>query len=1320
MPSGSVSLSIGLSNVYWYLHNFVGSAYRDLSEVSLSVDIRDGHKEFLMPFLVERNFELKFEINSLNSALTNIERNHALADSAFLTERGELVELDGLIGVDIIQYFTQFSLTKCMNGSAFVVNDKLIPFGNVDNFLTKKQFSDKYVTENNSCDFQTFGRVDETLINCVFEPSKDYFDPIESVVADNDIDGCLDSIFKIESIGIVDDDVSDFDRTQIETFKKGISLKDGKYHVVLPWYPDKLDLVKSHFGVAKAVLNKVVRNLREKSLFDTYNGVFEQQLSDNILEELNFDDINIYNHIWIPHRPVLKFEDQVTTKVRPVLNCSLRTGSDPSLNMAAYPGVDLLSNLISLLFRVRTNDYMVMSDIRQAFLQIRLASEKDKNRFSILWQTSDGKLRAFRYNTIVFGLSASPFILNFVIKHHLSQFGDDLVSKILNSHFYVDNLFCTSNDVAFLQTFYKQSCTRMMQGGFELRSWTSNNDSLRALFVSDGKGTSHNAGNEKVLGYSFKPDTDQMFLAAVNKFDQSRITKRTMLSFISRAFDPLGLYLPVSVRGKVILRKLWQQNVDWDIELQGCLRNSWLDLAIDLALLSRVTFPRKVAISESLNILVICCDASKEAYGFTSYCVSEDGSNLLFAKTKVAPLKEKTLPTLELLAIYLSLKCVSSQLKVQQLAISELFICSDSQVALSWVLSGNVNSRNIFTRNRIRDILCLRERISNEYGIECLFRYIPTDSNPADMLTRGLSLTNFESKLELWKHGPSFIGKLPIIWPSKSVGCFSDLTKTLVSCTVNDSSSPILPIDRYSCLNKLLRVTAHVMRFVNLMRRTPCDPVIVRENARVYWIQFVQSFHFRIEMEYLGAKVKSAAIPVLVKNLNLFLDDSGLLRSRGRLQKCVSTNYDQINPILLPRDSYFSELFVRDFHLKCKHLGVSTTLNMLRNSGYWLPKGRYVVKRILSECVLCKKINAFHYKYPKRTDFVADRVNFVTPFRYTGVDYTGHFFVKFGSEIQKMYLLIFTCLNIRAVHIELVQSMSTADFLLAFIKFVNIYNMPKSLYSDNASTFSNASKIINLAASDDPLNEYLTKNSIKHVKIPVYSAWVGSAWERLIRTIKQCIYKCVGRKKLEFFQFTSLLTDVQHAVNSRPLTYRDSDVHNLDIITPNSFLKLDASPDMDFGCLDGSDLQLSNRTDLISSLNRRDTIFAHFKELWFSSYLLSLRESSRDVYDSSWHEKIKVGDVVLLYNPVKLRSRWSMGRVMLLLTGDDGRTRCARVRRGDSSEEVYSINHLYPLELSLIEWDAGTSAPDLPTGHATRPRRAAADKCNIKLKSLYN
>ena len=95
---------------------------------------------------------------------------------------------------------------------------------------------------------------------------------------------------------------------------------------------------------------------------------------------MNLSDYD--NHIWIPHRPVIRTEEQVTTRIRPVFNCSLKTDKTlPSLNEAAYPGIDLMGSILELLFFFITNKILVLNDIKQAFLMVKLKNEVDKSRF---------------------------------------------------------------------------------------------------------------------------------------------------------------------------------------------------------------------------------------------------------------------------------------------------------------------------------------------------------------------------------------------------------------------------------------------------------------------------------------------------------------------------------------------------------------------------------------------------------------------------------------------------------------------------------------------------------------------------------------------------------------------------------------------------------------------------------------------------------------------------------------------------------------------------------------------------------------------------
>ena len=214
---------------------------------------------------------------------------------------------------------------------------------------------------------------------------------------------------------------------------------------------------------------------------------------------------------------------------------------------------------------------------------------------------------------------------------------------------------------------------------------------------------------------------------------------------------------------------------------------------------------------------------------------------------------------------------------------------------------------------------------------------------------------------------------------------------------------------------------------------------------------------------------------------------------------------------------------------------------------------------------------------------------------------------------------------------------------------------------------------------------------IKHIKIPLYSPWQGAVWERLIRTVKNCLRKSIGRSYLDYFRLVTVLSDIQHAINCRPLTYRCSDNSSLEVLTPNHFLK----PNVETSLFLRDARELlppSNvRKTLVKSLELREKILLKFKRLWYEEYLLSLKESYRNLCDSNFANKIKEGDIVLVKNPAKTRQHWVLGRVIELYPGSDGKVRNVKLLRGDADwekkgglkPELHSLQHLFPMELSI-------------------------------------
>ena len=213
--------------------------------------------------------------------------------------------------------------------------------------------------------------------------------------------------------------------------------------------------------------------------------------------------------------------------------------------------------------------------------------------------------------------------------------------------------------------------------------------------------------------------------------------------------------------------------------------------------------------------LYIFSDASKRAYGYVVYSVQNGSSNFVFAKAKTAPLKQKhSLPQSELLASKLSMEGLFNLLSCFK-NVNNVYLGVDAQIILAW-LTSPITTKNVYTSNRIKDTIKLIADVKREYHINVHLKYVPTSCNPADLLTRGLSLQQFKENLDFWLKGPQFIrlgGE--VIWPSADLKCLSDASKTVVCAALVDVpilNPPVVPFQKYSTLTKLLNVIKNIVK----------------------------------------------------------------------------------------------------------------------------------------------------------------------------------------------------------------------------------------------------------------------------------------------------------------------------------------------------------------------------------------------------------------------------------------------------------------------------------------------------------------------------
>ena len=1319
--------------VDYQVKTFLGSGVKTLNETSINVYLPSG-RYLLRSILIDKEFKLDLNVRGLKPAIQNLKDNNL----KLAADYDETIQ--GLIGADIIQFIKELKLVQCMHGSAFYVATGIIPFGDTNHFLHPGQVPAEVKNHYSELNFKTIVEqlpdISPKHLDFCLNPKRSYEDPlapffpepsVERNIDNSTVTSNLEAMFNCESIGITEgpESISNYDAEKIKEFEKGIEIINNQVHVELPFH-DNIDEVPSNHEICLKLAEKVYDKLEADGEADNYNQIFFGQEAEDQLEEFECPPENFKDHNWNHHFPVCKDDATSTFKVRPVFNCSFKPDkSKPSLNEASYVGVNLMQDMAALLMHFRTNSYTLLGDLKKAFLQIKLKLLKDRNRFCFFLKVN-GKLRCYRYKTLIFGYCASPFILNYVLKYLANQSPQDKCTEMIRNNFFVDNLAMTHNDPTILTDLYKTCVDRMDKFHFDLRSCNSNNESLVALMKQDGKYVAHGCEYDKVLGYKYSGKQDKMTLANVN-LNVNANTQRKLLSESPKIFDPLGFASPVTVRSKALLSAQWSKRSGkgphWDKEISSEDAKTWTKLAPDLMGLSEVEFPRCAFSQDEPTDLLIFCDASKKAYGYVAYAKQGKESNFILSKCKTAPLQERTLPTLELLSVFLGLQGLITILKsFKNVKFNNVYVAVDAQIVLSWILSDIVKCKKPFVSNRIKDIKKMQKDILSEFNVDVNFRYVPTADNPADLLTRGLSLDAYKLNLEFWLKGPSWVRSTrEINWPSSELKCLSSSNQNIVMATEVEPVPQVPAIfsfrrnpnfERFS-LNKVLNISKLVIKFCNKVG------ALKNEKMKEFWgsedydqcakiclIKNTQNECFHNEIEFLKDP-RDKPIPELIRNFNLFLDEHQVVRSDCRLGKAHYFSRDIIHPVLLPKLHSLTRLIIQDCHLKVRHLGVQSTLNKLRMSGFRLIKPFQSVKSIINPCAMCKKYNALSYKYPHMTNLPDHRVNLIRPYGHVGVDYTGHIMVKDlvvekvegedGKIVEKkhvierkMYMLIFTCLNVRSCHVELIPEMSTEHFVLALVRFCNEYGVPSHIYSDNAKSFISGVHVLEKVMASSEFKDRFSVYGVKHIKIPLYSPWIGATWERLIRTIKSCLKKTIGRAKLDYFRLKTVLSDIQLAVNCRPLTYRCADDNGLEVITPNKFLNPNAESNLILG--DPKELlpKSVSRKDLIKSLDVREKIVSQFKDLWYEEYLLSLRSLYKNLYEVNFENKIKENDIVLIKNPAKGRHQWRLGRVMELIYGSDKKIRSAKILKGDENWmnktrklELHSISHLYPLELSI-------------------------------------
>ena len=887
----------------------------------------------------------------------------------------------------------------------------------------------------------------------------------------------------------------------------------------------------------------------------------------------------------------------------------------------------------------------------------------------------------------------------------------------MKRNFYVDDCLKSveSEDNAIRLT--SQLCELLARGGFKLTKWLSNSKKVIESLPESERAAQVKTLDfdklpvERALGVQWNIASDQFGFSIVIK--DRPATRRGILSIVSSVYDPLGFAAPFILNAKLILQDLCRNKYGWDDKIPDEYLQRWQAWLQELPKLEQLKIERCFK-SPDLGEIASCqlhhfSDASQQAYGAVTYLriTDHDGNvNCLFVtgKSRLAPIKPVTIPRMELSAAVVATRLEKISRGELSLPINQSFFWTDSTCVLRY-LENQDRRFQTFVANRVATI--------HDASSPSQWRYVNTQCNPADDASRGVSADS----LQRWIHGPEFLTQSKETWPQRPADMNTtipeddpEVKKESVAYTSEASArDPISDIiERFSSWTQLKRIVAWILRYksnlsrlskkrrteesVKITSSSTIVPITTEElnHAEVEILKHVQSRCFKEEHDCLKEEDQQATSSrqnMVKKSSNIFKLDpilsQGLIRVDGRLQQAPINN-DAMHPVILPKKHHVVKLIIQYYHLISGHSGLEYTLSFTRQK-YWIINGRSTVRSILNECFSCRKRQAPTAEQ-KMANVPEDRITpSKPPFTYTGVDCFGPFEVRRGRTKVKRYGVIFTCLALRAVHIEVVSSLDTESFIHALRRFIARRGQPEEMRSDNGGNFVKGERELREAVNEwnqSQIHDYLVQRGIKWTFNPPAGSHHGGVWERCIRTVRKVMKALMKEQVLDDEGLNTLMCEVEAIINGRPITKLSDDPRDAEPLTPNHLLLLRTGPKVPPG----------NFTKHDNYFNRRWRQVQYLADLfwkrWVREYLPSLQQRQK------WHKQQRnfaVDDVVLVLDDNKPRTSWPLGRIQEVYTNRrDGLVRSVKLKTS-TSELVRPIDKIVLLEAAAISTNEETN-----------------------------
>ena len=1168
---------------------------------------------------------------------------------------------------------------------------------------------------------------------------------------------------------------NDFNETASE--KKAMSVEDQKFiHIMetggklinnhhqlpLPLRNDPPNLPNNKPMAVKRIHSVKRRMLRDNDYHTNYIKFMNSLISQGHARKVDKDKKVPEGMLWyVSHHGVYHPK---TKKFRVVMACNAEY-QGRSLNAELIPGPDSTNLLLGVLLRFRLNNIPFMGDIEQMFYQINVPEEQ-RSLLRFLWWPEgelNSDLEEFEMCVHLFGAVSSPSVAGYALRKtaadNAEKYGE-AAAKAVCRNTYVDDLCKSQDTVKEAVNMITNISAMCAAGGFNLTKFVSSNrEVLNSIPIEKrAKGlqvcdlSAMGLPVERALGVVWNVESDTLGFRI--QFSNKALSRRVILSDVSSIYDPDGRGCAFVLPGKKILQEITGQKKDWDETVSEEHATRWNRWKADIQCLESLNLPRCYTppefgkpVRQSLHCFA---DGSTIGYGNASYLRSTNASgdhhvSLVTGKSRVAPLKSVTIPRLELTAATISVKVGALVKEELDTLDMDITYWTDSTIVLGYIANETKRFRT-YERNRVNTI--------HRYSDKGAWRHVPSEANPADLASRGLS-PSCKEKIRMWFDGPSFLWKNEVEWPENKVTPYDEededssaisTFKTLIVEQNPDYEILTTLEAKYSSWYKLVRVVAFLKRCIQVLKASKLtnasshvndlkSPLTVSDiqSAESQVIRLTQAKYLPLEVRQLSKKDTtistnaSLKLTSTIRKLDPYIDGEGLIRVGGRLKNCL-TEPNTKHPIVIPKKSTAASLLIRRAHEAVAHCGRCSTLNKLRDQGFWVVGAHTSVKSLIYKCRTCRELRG-KLGEQKMADLPQERVTPSPPFTYCGADMFGPFVVKEGRKEVKRYGCIFTCMSCRAVHIEVTSKLDADTFIQALRRFIARRGQVRSIRTDNGTNFIGAQNELKKALCEmdhSKIREFATSKGCDWIvweRNPPEASHMGGVWERQIRSIRTILSALMKEHStiLNDESLRTFMAETEAIINSRPLTVDTTDPENPVPLSPIQLLTFKNNvvfpPPGKF-----------DKPDIYSRKHwRRVQYLANeFWSRWKTEYLSSLQTRQKWTAES---RNFMVGDVVLVKdsNIFTKRNGWPMALVTEVFPSDDGLVRQVMLRVAyKQSDKTRTLNRPITKLILLVGadehsescLDGNSDSTNTPTTPATTTSTTTDNNINNCMEGL--